>query len=128
MSLQKGENKGNIKQYYEIQICFNCLKTVNLRHVISSKFQDNYRYIICDCGQMMKVVKTNNEENLVRIKRNGKEVKEAYKLFFEREYSDEIYKDINEQKKTVIEFMREKKQQIELRKKEKKKSKLKVVR
>ncbi|MBO3445911.1 hypothetical protein [Clostridium sp. CCUG 7971] len=122
MSLQRGENKGN---FYQIPICFNCLKPVNLKISISSKVKENYRYIICDCGQIMKVVKINDEENLARIKRNGKEVKEAYELFFEKEYNDKI---INYEKKTLMDFVKEKKELIECRKKEKRKCKLKIIR
>lgn len=122
MSLQRGKNKEN---YYQIPICFNCLKLVDLKNAISSKVKGNCRYIICDCGQIMKVVKINDEENLARIKRNGKEVKEAYELFFAKEYNDKV---INYQKKTLIDFVKEKMELIEARKKEKRKCKLKVIR
>lgn len=122
MSLQRGKNKGKL---YQIPICFNCLKPVNLKNSISSKVKENYRYIICDCGQIMKVIKINDEESLSRIKRNGKEVKEAYELFFEKEYNDKV---INYEKKTLMDFVKEKKEVMEFRKKEKRKCKIKIVR
>lgn len=125
MSLQKGKSKGNRALYYHDTICFNCFKQVNLKNVISSKIRVNYRYIICDCGQIMKVVKNNNEENLVRIKRNGKEIKEAYELFFIKE-SNKVNRDVNE-KKTFTDFIQEKKKKIEAIKKAKRKAKLKLI-
>ncbi|MEG1311427.1 MAG: hypothetical protein RR942_06245 [Romboutsia sp.] len=119
--------KGNRKLYYEIPICFNCLKSVNLKNVISSDTKDNYRYIICDCGQIIKVVKFNNEEYLARIKRNGKEVKEACELFFKNEYSKTRDKSINKDKKTIIDFIIDKNEQVQTRKKDKKKSNLTII-
>ncbi|MGL5328345.1 MAG: hypothetical protein ACRDD7_03680 [Peptostreptococcaceae bacterium] len=117
----------NLKTYYEIPICFNCLKVVNLKHVICSKEVNNYKYIICNCGQIMKVIKENNEEKISRIKRNGKDLKEAYDLFFKIESMKEDNLKNKKQFINIKEIIKIKKEKFELNKKEKKKSKLKLV-
>lgn len=128
MNLQKGKSKGNMTLYYQRSICFNCSKQVNLKNTISSKTRDDYRYIMCDCGQIMKVVKNDNEENIVKIKRDGKEIKEAYELFFTKE--DNEVKKVNKKikkNKTFKNFIESKKKKIKSIKREKRKSKLTLI-
>lgn len=115
------------KTYYEIPICFSCLKVVNLKYLISSKGKDNYRYIICNCGQIMKVTKENNEEKISRLKRNSKDLNEAYELFFQSENNKNKKVESKYKFKSIKEIINSKKEYIKIQKREKKKSRLKIV-